>query len=172
MTRISMDTKLGYMCTKLSGASESFIVGFFDNTGIKLQKDLHLTVVYDSRNPISMRELQDNFLVGRGGNPIRRNDKGEIITSSHGFCTVTGVGVLGSGEWQGLVLHLTAPFLEDYREKLHQEVFKTDFPKWSPHISLLYQPTSIDIETLERLSSQIIGTQLELEDMYWSVCID
>lgn len=89
-------------------------------------EDMHLTVVYDKNNPDIPIEIDKSLsFSGKVNTPL----------------------LLGSGEWEAIVLPLTeCEELKEFHNSLLRKGFKHSYFNFTPHISIKYKPSKEDVQ--------------------------
>lgn len=128
----------GYVSLKVDQESSMHIDHVLSHYNIdNLIDDLHLTLMYDARNPsiISLPE------------------------ESEYDADVIGIEMLGEegSEWRAIVLKLGGEQLAQRHKELLTAGYKHSYPDFIPHVSIKYKPTQSDIDTIMKNKESIVN---------------
>jgi hypothetical protein len=120
----------GYISLSLSDMDTDRIHKILDELGIENYiPDLHLTLMYDRSNPnISYTQNNNKYLA-----------------------TINSCKLLGepTSKWFAIALDLHSPELSERHAELLKLGYKHSYPDFVAHISLKYQPTEQDVNTIK-----------------------
>ncbi len=121
--------------------------------GILRTEELHVTLMYDTSNPVLDNDQPDMDMVYKAG--IKGIDR---------------YGQKGS-RWEAIVLKLDSPDALARHKYLIGKGYRHSYPEFKPHLSLKYQPDEGDMEKIKELyDTGAFPSTVRLHDEYWEEC--
>lgn len=109
--------------------------------------DLHVTLIYDERNPVSKNNCNNKEYTG----------------------TIKDVEVLGEkdSKWRAITFVLDSDDFVNRHEELKEMGFQHSYSDFIPHMSIKYGPTDEDIQRVEDSLPNWKGKDLKFKEYDW-----
>lgn len=145
-----------YMHRKLLPGTVSQIQKWFEKSGLTgLQDDLHVTIAY-SRTPFDWTKI-------RGGLSMSGDDSGELHLPAGGVRILEPIGPAEMETVDGVTVTrqaLALLFVSDALAWRHMDIMDAgashDFEDYQPHITLTYDPQTVDIAAIKPFQGPIL----------------
>lgn len=144
------DIRVGYVSLKVAledATAISNTIAAIETTGKKIKPhEMHMTLMYDSANPVSTRSVP---MIGRTG---------EVYEG-----IISGVSILGDedSEYRAVVLKIDSPMIE-LRHRELSIFMKHNFEDFVPHVSVIYGADAADLEKLTPILTDLVGKDILL----------
>lgn len=119
-----------------------------DSIGINdIIDDLHVTLIYDSRNEITENNFEPNEYIGK----------------------IKSVEVLGekNSKWRAITFVLESDDFVNRHEELKEMGFQHSYPNYIPHMSIKYGPSDEDIQKVEDSLENFKDMSLTFKENKW-----